>query len=192
MCWEKIGFKELGGITTAKKWIRNKARIPVKLQGPLLGMSPLWMQHSAFGCCYENDTPSSQTLGICCSAVLNFCNLHLIELQLPAASFPGKWDHLNVCFLWALSYCSAKHRIIHTGIYPPPFPGIKPTELNSGPVRGDANPPGSNGFLPQVNLTNYFHKTEWGKDLRVDICCWFSMWPRERTGWLQGDKAIRH
>lgn len=57
VCWEKTGFKELGGITAAKKWVRSKERVSVKLQGPLLGMrSPLWIQHGAFGCCYENDT----------------------------------------------------------------------------------------------------------------------------------------
>lgn len=65
-------------------------------------------------------TPNIQALGMdMLFRGAEFCNLHLTELQLPAASFPGKWDHLNVCFLWALSYCSAKHRIIHTGLYPP-------------------------------------------------------------------------
>lgn len=102
-------------------------------------------------------TPSIPTLGICCSEELNFCSLHPTQMQLPAASSPGKWDHLNDRFLWALSYCSAKGRIIHTHLSSHLL-GIKPPELNSGPARGDANPPGYNGFLAQVNLTNYFHK----------------------------------
>lgn len=121
MCWEKTGFKELGGITAAKKWVRSKERVSVKLQGPLLGMrSPLWIQHGAFGCCYENDTYTKYPdFGDMLLRGAEFLHLHLSELQLPAASFPGKRDHLNVCFLWALSYCSAKCRIIHTGIYPP-------------------------------------------------------------------------
>lgn len=57
MCWENTGFKELGGIKIAKKWTRNKERVPVNLQRPLICMgSPLWIQDCAFGCCYENET----------------------------------------------------------------------------------------------------------------------------------------
>lgn len=69
MCWEKTGFKELGGITTAKEWIRNKERAPVKLQvwGVHCGYNVLHL----FAAMKIIFTASIQALEICCSEVLN-------------------------------------------------------------------------------------------------------------------------